>query len=230
MSHAPPQGDGLFDAQGRWVPRHLIKDVDLARHELVHELVERAKEASRQLAEFKARAMADVAAFVALSAQSYGVHIGGQKGNVTLTSYDGRYKIVRAVANQLVFDERLQAAKELIDGCITEWAAGSRDEIRALVGHAFQVDQQGKISTDRVLGLRRLEIDHERWRGAMRAISDSVQIASTTSYVRFYERDESGRYRPISLDLASVAVSGDEAGRGDVTANELASALASEVA
>ena len=37
------------------------------------------------------------------------------KGNVTLTSYDGKYKIQRAIAEYLHFDERLQVAKELID-------------------------------------------------------------------------------------------------------------------
>ena len=153
----PPPGEGLTDAHGRWVPKRLIKDVDLARDELVRELTERAKAASAVLAEFKSGAMADVAAFVELSAAQYGVEIGGRKGNVTLTSYDGRYKIVRAVANRLTFDERLMVAKELIDDCITEWVQGSRDEIRALIEDAFQVDRQGKISTERVLGLRRLE-------------------------------------------------------------------------
>jgi len=203
--HGPPEGDGLFDAKGRWVPRRLIKEVDLARDELVGELIERAREASTALAEFKERTMADIAAFVELSAEKYDVQIGGKKGNVTLLSFDGRYKIVRAMADRLVFDERLQAAKELVDECIREWTAGSRDEIRVLVEHAFQADRQGKISTERVLGLRRLEIESDRWREAMRAISDSVQVASTTAYVRFYERvGETDRYRPISLDVASV--------------------------
>lgn len=225
MSHAPPQGEGLYDAQGRWVPRHLIKDIDAARHELVQELIDRARETSHALAEFKAQAMKDVAAFVALSAQDYNVHIGGKKGNVTLTSYDGRYRVVRAMANRLVFDERLQAAKELVDLCITEWAANSTDEIRTLVSHAFQVDEQGKINTSRVLGLRRLQIDHERWREAMRAISDSVQIASTTSYIRFYERGGDGRYKPISLDLATIELEIEEA-TSAATRSELGRALA----
>lgn len=200
-----PTGDGLYDAKGRWVPIALVKEIDLARHELVLELVERARHASEFLAHFKHDVMADIDAFVDLSAEKYQVHLGGKKGNVTLTTYDGRYKIVRAMADRLVFDERLQVAKELVDGCITEWTTGSRDEIRALVEHAFQVDKQGKISTERVLGLRKLDIKSDRWREAMRAIADSVQIASTTAYVRFYERvGEGNDYRAIPLDLATV--------------------------
>jgi Protein of unknown function (DUF3164) len=204
-----PSGDGLFDAKGRWVPRALIKEVDLVRDELVRELVDRASKASLLLAEFKRQTMADIAAFVDLSAEKYGVSLGGTKGNVTLTSYDGRYRIVRAIADRLIFDERLQVAKELIDACITEWTTGSRDEIRALVEHAFQADKAGKISTERILGLRRLEINSDPWREAMRAISDSVQVASSVAYVRFYERDGEGEsYRSISLDLATVPAGG----------------------
>ena len=59
--------------------------------------------------------MNDVQAFVELSAEQYGAKLGGIKGNVTLTSYDGKYKIQRAIAEYLHFDERLQVAKELID-------------------------------------------------------------------------------------------------------------------
>ena len=82
---------------------------------------------------------------------------------------------------------------------------GSNANIKALVNDAFQVDQQGKISTGRVLGLRRIEIQDEKWLRAMQAIADSMQVASTKPYIRFYERDDaSGEYCPITLDVAAV--------------------------
>lgn len=204
-----PPPDVLVDAKGRWVPRSLVKDVDLARHELVLEMVARAEAFSRLLLDFRARALADIRAFVALSSERYGVEVGGAKGNVTLLSFDGRYKVTLQVADHLVFDERLQAAKELVDQCIRAWSEGARDEIRALVEHAFQADKQGKVSTERVLGLRRLNIQDPKWLSAMRAIADSVQVASSKAYVRFYERiGEGDGWRAISLDLASVGDAG----------------------
>ena len=140
-----------------------------------------------------------------MSAAEYGVKIGGSKGNVTLLSFDGRYKIQRAIAESLSFDERLQAAKELIDQCITDWSQGSSPEIRALVNDAFQVDQAGKINTGRVLGLRRLDIKDERWLKAMTAISEAVQVVGSKAYVRVYERvGDTGQYQPIPLDVAGV--------------------------
>jgi hypothetical protein len=38
----------------------------------------------------------------------------------------------------------------------------------------------------------------------MRAISDSVQVASSKTYLRFYERQEDGSYSQIPLDIASI--------------------------
>ena len=193
------------DAAGRLVPIATIRSIDLARDELVLEIVAAARRLSDDIAKFKASAFGDIAAFVSMSAEEYGVKIGGSKGNVTLLSFDGRYKIQRAIAESLSFDERLQAAKELIDQCITDWSQGSSPEIRALVNDAFQVDQAGKINTGRVLGLRRLDIKDERWLKAMTAISEAVQVVGSKAYVRVYERvGDSGEYKPIPLDVAGA--------------------------
>ena len=82
---------------------------------------------------------------------------------------------------------------------------GCNANIKVLVNDAFQVDQQGKISTGRVLGLRRLDIDDTKWLEAMRAIGDSMKVASTKPYIRFYKRDETtGEYFPINLDVAAI--------------------------
>jgi hypothetical protein len=199
----PPTGY-LQDAAGRLVPIETIKPIDLARDQLVNEIFPHAVAISRQIAAFKAAAFADIAAFVQLSAEEYDVHIGGDKGNVTLLSFDGRYKIQRAIAEQICFDERLQAAKGLIDECITAWSDGARVEIRVLVNSAFQVDKEGKINTARVLCLRRLEITDDRWRRAMKAISDAVMVIGSKSYIRVYERDGNGQYQPIALDVAGA--------------------------
>ena len=164
-----------------------------------------AKASSAALGKFKLDAMQEVAALVSTSMEQYGVKSGGTKGNVTLVSFDGKYKLVRQMQDHIVFGEQLMAAKELIDECVQEWSEGANDNIRVLVSHAFQTDREGKINTGRVLALRRLAIKDEKWQQAMQAIADSMQTASTKPYIRFYERMEAtGEYRPISLDVAAV--------------------------
>jgi hypothetical protein len=193
------------DAQGRLIPESMIKAIDQARDSLAIELIGSAKSLSKLIAEFKGKVFGDVASFVQLSAEQYDTKLGGKKGNVTLYSFDGRYKVQVATADNITFDERLQAAKSLIDECIEEWSKGSSPEIQVLVQEAFQTDKEGNLNTGRILGLRRLEISDERWQRAMKAIGESVQVVGSKQYIRFYERvGDTDQYAAISLDIATA--------------------------
>ncbi len=192
------------NARGDLVPIGKISEIDLLRDDTVREIVAKAVAHATALQHFKAQAMADIESFIQLSAEKYNDQIGGQKGNVTLRTFDGKYKIQRAMADQLVFDERLMVAKSLIGECIKEWGTGANENLRALVNSAFEVDREGKVNTGRVLALRRLSIDDPKWVQAMQAISDSIEVAETKPYLRIYERQTDGSYKRIGLDLAAA--------------------------
>lgn len=194
-----------YDAQRRLVHEDMIKPIDRERDELVLELVDKAKALNKTLAEFKVSAFGDVAAFVDLSVEEYGVKRRGTKGNVSLLSFDGRFKITKAVQESIQFDERLVAARELIDACLLEWTKGARPEVVTLINDAFRADTKGEIRTARVLALRRLDIKDERWKRAMDAISEACQVAGSKDYIRVYERvGDSDQWKAISLDIAGV--------------------------
>ncbi|OOH92179.1 sulfate transporter [Pasteurellaceae bacterium 15-036681] len=192
------------DAKGALVAEELIKEMDKERDELVCGFTARALELKDKMRAFKNQVFDDVAAFVQLSAEKYGVQVGGRKGNLTLFSFDGKYKLQVAVAESVRFDERIHAGKALIDECLHEWSSNARPELRSLIDSAFQVDKEGNLNTARILSLRRVDIQDERWTRAMQAISDSVQVVGSKDYIRFYERDSKGKYQPISLDMAGV--------------------------
>jgi hypothetical protein len=198
--------DGFkMDAMGRLIPIKMIKEIDLSRDDLVEEIVGKAKNVSGVLNDFKGKALGDIEAFVALSAEKYGAKLGGRKGNVTLTSFDGKYRIIRAVSDLLEFDERLQAARALIDECIKEWTEDSRDEVLALIDSAFYPDRSGRVNAKRIMGLRRLKIDDEKWRRAMEALADSLQVTGSRTYLRIYERvGNTDEYRQIGLDVVAA--------------------------
>lgn len=194
-------------ADGTLTPVSKIKEIDKDRHRTVTELCEQAKVESARLAGFKLSAANHFDGFLDRSAALYGAKLRGVKGkgNVTITSYEGRYKIERQIADRLVFDERIQTAKVLIDECIQSWSKGSKAEIKAIVNNAFRVDKAGRISTERVLELRRIESDDPKFAEAMRAIADSMQVASSKAYLRFYERNEhTNEYVPINLNVAAI--------------------------
>ena len=202
---APAPAGYWRDANDALIPVGKIKPIDKDRDQVVRQLCEQAKKASAALMAFKLTAMQAVTEFVERSLAEYDAKHGGKKGNITLFCFDGQFKIVRAMQENLVFDERLQVAQSLIAECIGTWSKGSNDNIKVLVNQAFQVDRAGKINTGRVLGLRSLKITDEKWLKAMAAISDSTRTISTKAHIRFYERDEaSGEYLAITLDVASV--------------------------
>lgn len=192
------------DANGALKPDELVKPIDKERDELVRSFVALAEEHSMAMKRFKRMVFDDVGAFISLSAEKYGVRIGGAKGNVTLFTYDGSYKMQLAVQEHIRFDERIHAAKALIDECLHDWSEGAKPELKALIDNAFEVDKEGNLSTAKILSLRRVEIADKRWNQAMEAISDSVQVVGSKDYIRFYQRDADGKYQPISLDMASV--------------------------
>ena len=192
------------NANGDLVLIENIKEIDLLRDELVIGIAARAREKSGELAEFKGTVMDEINAFVQASAARFKAKLGGTKGNLSLLSFDGRYKVVVAQQDSITFDERLQVAKSLIDKCIKKWSDGADTNLLALVNDAFQVDKTGNVSIRRVLGLRQLDIEDKDWKKAMDAISESTQVVGSKSYLRVYERAESGDYLPISLDMAAV--------------------------
>ncbi|MDK2955386.1 MAG: hypothetical protein PWQ57_882 [Desulfovibrionales bacterium] len=196
----------MEDSQGRLVPVNLVPELDQLKDTLVKELVSQAKTAQSALKEHKLNLLGELHAFQALAHEKYGAKLGGAKGNLSLTSYDGRVRVQVAIGESVAIDdEKLQAAKALIDECLKEWTSESGPELRALVHDAFRVDSEGRVSTRSILGLLRLEITDERWQRAMQAIRDGLRVDSSKSYVRFHQRTgPESKWEQISLEFAAL--------------------------
>jgi hypothetical protein len=194
----------MEDGQGRLVPIDRVREIDLLRDSLVKDLVARARDTREIMAKFKTDAAEEVEAFVDQSAQEYGVEWGGKKGNMTLFSYDMRYKTQIQVGEYQAFDERLHIAKKMIDECLVHWAEGSRSEIRVIINDAFNVDKEGRVNIRRILELRKHKIDDPKWVEAMGVIADSLHVVSRKAYIRMYERTQDGGWKNICLDFAAL--------------------------
>ena len=195
----------MKNAQGAFIPIENVKPVDKLRDDLVKNLMSKTKKVQKIIEDHRNICWEDIKAFLEISASEHNVKYGGEKGNITLLSYDGKYKVVIANQDYISFNEKLQIAKDLIDECIRKWAKGADKNLLALVNDAFKVDKQGKISTEKILGLRRLEINDFTWNEAMKAITESITVEDSKRYIRFYERREKdGKYEHISLSPQSL--------------------------
>lgn len=193
------------NSKGHLVPMDQISELDHLRDELVHELIAGAFVTAQTVREFKLDAASKIQAFIELSAQDHGVEYGGKKGNVQLVSYDGTKKVIRSVAELITFNEKMSIARECIFDCIDKWADGSNSNLVQIVRGAFERDANGHLSTAKILGLRRYNIDDPDWAKAMELIADAIVIIDTAQYVRFYTRKGSeDKYIQIALDGTRV--------------------------
>jgi len=189
----------LKNSQGHLVPEGQVKEIDKIRAYLVTKLVTEAKQISSNVEKFKGICYEELASFVSLAAQEHGVEIGGDKGNVTLTSFDGRFRICRANDDQIEFNESITIARELIFELIKQWSEGSNANIVAIVHKAFETDKNGHLSVAKILSLKSVQIEDAQWKKAMDIIGASIQVWQTKTYIRFYEKDQNGKFVQVAL-------------------------------
>ncbi|EIK72097.1 hypothetical protein PseBG33_3510 [Pseudomonas synxantha BG33R] len=199
-----PQGY-MRNAMGHLVPEDQVRDQDKLRDQVTRELADAAKALSLALKNFKKKSLGDVADLISIAGERYGVQMGGKKGNVTIATYDGQYKVQRSYADRLTFTEEMEVAKVLVYDCIRAWSKGADTHLMAIVDRVFSPNRNGQIKTSDVLDLLRLEIDDDNWKAAMKAVKDSIMVSGSAVYIRVYERiGDSDNYKAIPLDLAVV--------------------------
>ena len=199
---APPEGY-VPDAKGRLVPERLVRPEDALEDQTVRRILAYGLDLADQIARFRSHTADDLTALLDTLAEQYGRRRGGRRGNCTFHSYDGRLKVQIQIHDTVTFGPELHIAKAIIDECVAEWIDGARDELKALVQHAFQVDKAGQVNRAAILQLRRVAIDHPKWAQAQRAISDSMRMRGSKAYLRLAWRPSpEAAWRPVPIDLA----------------------------
>lgn len=192
-----------INSTGSMVPIEAVKDIDKLRDGVVLTIAERIKALESYMKEVKAKCMSDIEEFLKISAEQYGVKMGGTKGNVMLTSYDGSVQVILAQANNLVVNEGVNMAKELIDDYLADITSDASPDVRTIVNLAFKV-KQGRMDVKRLMELKQCNIQDERWLKAMEIISDSVTVASTTPCLRLRDRTAAGVYKTHMLEFSTI--------------------------
>lgn len=216
MTHYPPSEvpsgridiggvEHILGADGAKIPVATVRPQDLLQDDLVRSEMGHAVALSEQIARFLAHFWDNLGAFEALLYEKYEATVGGRKGNKTLMTYDGCFKITVQVADNIVFGPELQIAKSLVDECLNDWTENAGAELKAVVTRAFNTDKEGQINRAALYSLLRLEIADERWKRGMQAIRDAMRVVGSKSYVRFYRRPTADApWEAVTIDLAKA--------------------------
>ena len=160
---------------------------------------------SAQMHRYREHTRDDVYAHLDRVRGEFGGRVGGRKGNVTLTSFDGLRRVVLAQAETVTPGTAIQAARDRIDECLDDWLPRARVELQALVQGAFRAASDGALSVAALLRLRRVEIDDPRWREVQRAIAEALRPTGRAEYIRLYRRASPGApWEQVPLHLARV--------------------------
>jgi hypothetical protein len=128
----------MQDSAGNQIPTRYIQKIDRERDKLVRRLFAKAEKLSAALTAFRAECLAEVARFQEHAATAYGVPLGGEKNGLMLSSFDGTLRVERRACDTLAFDDRLNAAQQLLDEWIRENTSGVNPDLLKLVNRAFR--------------------------------------------------------------------------------------------
>jgi hypothetical protein len=191
-----------IDQRGRVVPPRYIEAGVKARDRLVRRITGKAARLHEQISTTKEEVLGLVDAYLVQVAEEHGET---WKGNAELVTFDGRWKVEVKVSEALEFDERLQVAKQKIDGCLRRWTGDARAEVQAIVNHAFQVDSKGRINVRSILTLRQFRFKDGEWSAAMELIADSLRVRATRRYVNvYYRHNDTGKFMLLPLNWSAV--------------------------
>jgi len=195
----------LVDPQGREIAAKYVKPYLRKRDAFVRRMHKKAAKLNAQLEEFRDELADGVETFIDNAAKREGVKLGGKKGNVTLTSFDGLVELHRSVQESLIFDERLQLARACIDNAIADLCKGVNPSLMQLVKRAWKTDTDGNLRRSHIAALLRLDIRHDEWRKGCDLIRESMTVATSKHQYRFYVRPERGASkRLVSLNMSSL--------------------------
>ena len=217
--------------RGDLVHERNISDADLDQDGTVARIHQFGRALSAQMARYREHTLGDIMELRERVIGRYNGKLGGGKGNITLTSFDGCRRVILSQAEHVEVGPEIEAAQALVDECLDEWAERSHLKLRALVTQAFRpASSDGRLSVSRLLGLRRVEIDDDRWRRAQLAIADALRPRTRSEYVRLYRRaTPDDAWKQIPLHLATVRSVEDASAPADQLALRVRSAVAEAV-
>lgn len=196
----------FVNPQGFQIPKDEMAAQDILKDELVTAHIAKAKELSLAHDAFKRKVFSDIQDFIGLLGDNYDIDVNTSKGNLTVTSFDSKNKIMIGIDDQIEFGAEIDIAKQLINEVMESELKESSHFLREIVLDAFQVNTQGSYSKVRIMALRKHRLSHnsDKWANAMQALDDGIIAGSSKTYLRFYDRNIYGKWIQIPMVSTSL--------------------------
>lgn len=131
----------------------------------------------------------------------------GEKGNFSATSFDGLFRVTVRQKYVIVLDERVSKARDLmldfVNSVLAKIKGSDARALRLIVDEAFRANNDGILSTGRILSLLRMDINNDSWREAKDILSDSLKPQKGKRYLVVEHRLSADHdFHSVRLDIA----------------------------
>ncbi len=194
----------MTNAMGDVVPVKYVPKYDRARDAVVKKIHARFVKARAALEALVVDCLKDIDSLKAFKDSGA---MGGAKGNISLTSFDGLVTIQVKQNYCIRLDERVIKARELMFDYAKKIAGQVEGNDGAalleIIKGAFEANKQGALPYAKVLGLLKLNINAPAWVEAKQLLTDAIKPEKGKRYLHcVVKRDRQHDGQMIRLDLA----------------------------
>ena len=191
----------MRDSNGNDIPLKYVSKYDKAKDKAVRKILARFVKARHALESVVAETVAELNELAATKESV------GAKGNFSARSFDGLIQVSIRQQYNILLDERVVRARELmlgyIEGVLAKVGGNDAQALRLIVAEAFKANAQGFLSTGKIMSLLRMEIDNDDWREAKRILQESIKPQKGKRYLVCETRISTQmEFEAIRLDIA----------------------------
>jgi hypothetical protein len=201
------QLEALFNAKKEQERNENIKkrkDYEQLRDETALKLVGKAVALADAIKDFKVEVFSDMSGLYELLKEYSNRHADG-KGNFTIESSDGTYKIEFTRQTLGSFDERADQAEKHIIDFVNSHFAGDEKTKEFITGLLER--SKGKFDVKQVQKLYAMEASYTdpNWLEGIRLFKEAWKLSETKDYTRFFIKYKS-EWKAVNLNFSSIKI------------------------
>jgi len=174
------------------------------RNNLVDELINKARIAKNKLERLKQESLTELGSHYEKMKRYGEIHENNQ-GTFSIFNEDKSGKVTFAKQKRYAYDERASLAEAHLRSFLSDMVKKRSKAAYEMISGLLE-KRNGQYDPQLIQKLYAYEndYDHPDFKKALSLFKESYIAVDTTSYVRFYQKDEQGKMNPIVIDFAKV--------------------------
>lgn len=191
-----------IDIKGDEVPARYVSKFDKERDRVCRKIEQRFQSERARLQQLVKDCISDLDGLMKLKTSL------GERGNFQTSSFDGLIQVSIDQQYNIMLDERVVKARELMLAYVNEELAKAGENklvvVRKLIEGAFRANSRGFLPVSKIFELMRMEVPDARWNEAREILQDAIKPVPGKRYLNCRVRKSLQQdFETIRLDVAT---------------------------